>query len=146
MLLGPQASADTTISKDTVVEVWTSSRPPDKKAGELLIAGGFAGMILGAIAKPPEAGPSGGFYAGVPLLAVGAFVQHHKRHATLVYARLGQETSVSGRTWRDVQGLHAGTPVRLVINGGDVEGTFVAANAGEIVLHLKRGNVYHREK
>jgi hypothetical protein len=142
LLFGPQASTNTTnttISRGTVAQVWTSSRPPDKKAGGLLIAGGIAGIVLGAIAKPPEAGPSAGFYVGVPLMAVGAYVQHHKRPATLVYARPGQ-ASIAAHTWPGVQALRAGTPIRVVMKGGDVEGTFVAANDDELVIHLKRGD------
>lgn len=140
MLLGSKDSANTTISKSAVVEVWRSSQPPDKKTGGWLIAGGIAGVLVGAIAKPPEAGPSAGFYAGVPLVAVGAYVQHHKRPSTLVFARSGQEPTVAGRTWPGVQALRAGTPVKVVMTGGEIEGTFVAANADELVIHLKRGD------
>jgi hypothetical protein len=78
---------DRTNDRVRVAEVWTAIRRPDKKTGGLLIAGGVAGMILGAIAKPPEAGPSAGFYVGAPLIAAGAFVQHHKRPDTLIYRR-----------------------------------------------------------
>jgi len=78
---------DKAIDKTQVVEVWTALTTPDKKTGGILIAGGIAGMVLGAIAKPPEAGPGAGFYVGVPLIAAGAYVQHHKRSATPIYRR-----------------------------------------------------------
>jgi hypothetical protein len=138
LLMNPQSSGDTTISKDMLAEVWII-RPADKKGG-LLVAGGVAGMILGGIVKSPEAGPSAGFYIGLPLIAVGAYVQQHARPKTLIYARSGQHEPLTGRDWRDVQALRAGTSIKLIMNAGDVEGTFVAANADELVIHLKRGN------
>jgi hypothetical protein len=96
-------------------------------------------MILGAISKPPEAGPSAGFYVGVPLLAIGAYVQHHKRPETLVYER-AEETSVTDRTWSNVQSLAAGVPIKLVMTSGEIQGTFIAANAEQLVIRVKRGD------
>ena len=43
--------------------------------------------------------------------------------------------------WPSVQELPAGTPIKLVMNAGDIECTLVAANAEEIVIHLKRGDL-----
>jgi hypothetical protein len=55
-----------------------------------------------------------------------------------VLISLGAQASED--SWRDLQSLPAGTSIKLVMKAGEIEGTFVAANADALVIHLKRGN------
>lgn len=42
--------------------------------------------------------------------------------------------------WTDVMALPQGAQIKFAVKGGEIEGTFVAANPDELVIHLKRGN------
>ena len=79
----------TRFDRKTVIEISADNQTDSakKKKGTILILAGLASMLAGAAFKNPEAGPSVGWYTGVPLVVGGIAVRHESGPRGLIYRR-----------------------------------------------------------
>jgi hypothetical protein len=61
------------LPRAAIQRITTMTPNPQRKRAAGFVVAGFAAMIIGAAAKSPEAGPSAGFWIGLPLIGIGAY-------------------------------------------------------------------------